>query len=80
MLTGSEGRETLSGFSEKKIVNATLFAVLDQFIAGGAGESLEIGHGARIGGEYLQCSTRGHILQGLFGFEDRKWTVKSFCV
>ena len=44
-LAGSEGGAVLSGlFFEQKRVNAALFAVLQQFIAGGSAKGLEIGH------------------------------------
>jgi hypothetical protein len=39
-----ESGAALSGLSEKKRVNAALFTVFQQFISGGAGKCLEIGH------------------------------------
>jgi hypothetical protein len=44
-LAGLEGGATLSGLLlNKKLVNAALFAVFQQFISGGAGKGLEIGY------------------------------------
>jgi hypothetical protein len=44
VLTGLEGGAALSGLLKKKLVNAALFAVFQQFISGGAGKCLEIGY------------------------------------
>jgi len=66
--------------AEQEAVNAAFLAVFHELVARRSRKGLEVGNGTRVGGQYLQRSAVGHVLQRFLGFEDRKRTVQPFCV
>src|SRR5690606_26401135 len=72
--------EVASRAADQEAINAALLGMLDQLVARGFAECLEIGDGAGIGGQHLERSAFRNLVDGLLHLHDGNWAVQSFHV